>query len=47
MMQRWLASVLLDCERRFRRVKGYALIPEVINNIEAAEENIEAALLVV
>jgi len=41
------ASVLLDCERRFRRVKGYALIPEVINNIEAAEEeNIEAALLV-
>lgn len=28
MMQRWLASVLLDCERRFRRVKGYALIPE-------------------
>ena len=46
MMQRWLASVLLDCERRFRRVKGYALIPEVINNIEAEEENIEAALLV-
>jgi len=28
-------------------VRGYALIPEVINNIEAAaEENIEAALLV-
>ena len=33
MMQRWLASVLLDCERRFRRVKGYALIPKVINNV--------------
>ncbi|MDK2897700.1 MAG: putative transposase, partial [Candidatus Atribacteria bacterium] len=48
MMQRWLASALLDCERRFRRVKGYALIPEVINNIEEAEEeNTEAALLVI
>ena len=48
MMQRWLASALLDCERRFRRVKGYALIPEVIKNIEAAEEeNTEAALLVI
>jgi len=48
MMQRWLASALLDCERRFRRVKGYALIPEVIENIEAAEEeNTEAALLVI
>jgi len=47
MMQRWLASALLDCEKRFRRVKGYALIPEVIKNIEAAEEaNTEAALLV-
>jgi len=31
----------------FRKVKGYTLIPEVIKNIEAAEEeNIEAALLV-
>ena len=38
MMQRWLASALLDCEKRFRRVKGYALIPEVIKNIEAAAE---------
>jgi len=46
--KRWLASALLYCERRFRRVKGCALIPEVIKNIEAAEEeNIEAALLVV
>lgn len=47
MMQRWLVSALLDCERRFRRVKGYALIPEVIKNIEAAEENTEAALLAI
>ncbi len=44
-MQRWLASALLDAERRFRRVKGYAFIPEVLKNIEA-EENIETAVLV-
>ena len=46
MMQRWLASALLDGERRFRRVKGYALIPEVIKNIEVEEENIKNAVLV-
>lgn len=39
MMQRWLASVLLHCEKRFSRVKGYASIPEVIRQIEAAEES--------
>ncbi len=38
MKQRWLASVLLYCEKGFKRVKGYALIPEVIRNMEAAEE---------
>lgn len=38
MMQRWLASVLLYCEKGFKRVKGYASIPDVIRNIEAAEE---------
>lgn len=38
MLQRWLASVLLHCEKRFSRVKGYALIPEVIRQIEASEE---------
>lgn len=38
MKQRWLASVLLYCEKGFKRVKGYALIPDVIRNIEAAEE---------
>jgi len=46
MMQRWLASALLVGERRFRRVKGYALIPEVIKNIEVEEENIKNAVLV-
>jgi hypothetical protein len=38
MMQRWLASVLLHCEKRFNRVIGYASIPEVIRQIEAAED---------
>lgn len=38
MMQRWLASVLLYSEKRFRRVKGYASIPEVIKTIEAIDK---------
>ncbi|MCP4256211.1 MAG: hypothetical protein GY774_01635 [Planctomycetes bacterium] len=46
MMQRWLASVLLYCEKRFRRVKGYALIAEVIRNIEAEDEKRETDRLV-
>ena len=32
MSQRWLATVLLHCEKGFRRVKGYLGIPEVISN---------------
>jgi transposase-like protein len=36
MSQRWLAAVLLHCEKGFRRVKGYDAISEVIANIEAA-----------
>ncbi len=39
MMQRWLAAVLLYCEKGFRRIKGHAAIPEVIRNIEAIDEN--------
>ena len=39
MMQRWLASVLLYSEKRFRRIKGYASIPEVIKNIEVSDKN--------
>lgn len=39
MMQRWLAAVLLYSEKGFRRIKGYASIPDVIRTIEAAEEN--------
>jgi transposase-like protein len=38
MKQRWLASVLLYCEKRFKRVNGYASIPDVIRNMEALEE---------
>lgn len=41
MMQRWLASVLLHCEKRFRRVNGYASIPDVVRNIELKDENVE------
>lgn len=37
LMQRWLAEVLLYSEQGFRRVKGYASIPAVIEQIEALE----------
>lgn len=41
MTQRWLAAVLLYAEKGFRRIKGFAAIPDVIRNIEAEEENNE------
>jgi transposase-like protein len=34
MSQRWLAAVLLHCEKRFRRIKGYTDIPELIESME-------------
>jgi putative transposase len=34
MMQRWLATVLLECEAGFRKVKGYEYINDVVKNIE-------------
>ena len=37
MRQRWLAAVLLHCERRFRRVKGYASIDTVVAAIDAIQ----------
>lgn len=46
MKQRWLASVLMYCERRFRRVKGHVYIADVIRNIEAAEETEEIRMAV-
>jgi putative transposase len=30
MSQRWLASILLHCEKGFRRIKGYAAIPGLV-----------------
>jgi len=41
MSQRWLAAVLLHCEKGFQRVKGYdAAISEVIAHIEAELEDL-------
>jgi putative transposase len=37
MLQRWLGTVLLACERRFRRVNGYAAIAPVMARIEAEQ----------
>ncbi|MBU2691116.1 MAG: hypothetical protein KJ970_09310 [Candidatus Eisenbacteria bacterium] len=34
MRQRWLAAVLIHCEKSFRKVKDYLDINEVINSIE-------------
>jgi transposase-like protein len=39
MSQRWLATVLLHCEKGFRRVKGYLAIVEVIATIEQIQED--------
>ena len=41
MRQRWLAAVLLHCERRFRRVKGYASIDTVVAAIDAIQRETE------
>ena len=45
MAQRWLASVLIHCEKGFRRIKEYRDIPQVLANIEAAqnEDMLQAA----
>ncbi len=37
MLQRWLGTVLLACEGRFRRVKGYAEIAQVLAMIETEQ----------
>lgn len=39
MSQRWLAAVLLYCEKGFRRIKGYTDIPAVIESIERYHGN--------
>ena len=38
MSQRWLVTVLLHCEKGFRRVKGYLSIAEVMATIEQMQE---------
>jgi putative transposase len=38
MRQRWLAAVLLHCEQRFNRVKGYKSIKAVLAAIDASHE---------
>jgi len=38
MSQRWLATVLLHCEKGFRRIKGYLDIAEVMETIEQIHE---------
>lgn len=45
MRQRWLAAVLLHCEKGFKRVKGHASIAGVLAAIDAshAEEELKAA----
>jgi len=45
MRQRWLAAVLLYCEQRFRRIKGYESIKAVVAEIEAIqkEDTVKAA----
>jgi hypothetical protein len=38
MSQRWLATVLLHCEKGFRRVKGYLGLAEVMATIEQIQQ---------
>ncbi len=40
MSQRWLGSILLHCEKNFRRVKGYEDIGKVINEIEKLQQSL-------
>lgn len=37
MLQRWLGTVLLHCEKQFKRVQGFAGIAQVIATIEAEQ----------
>jgi hypothetical protein len=38
MLQRWLATVLLHCEKGVRRIKGYLGIAEVMVTIEQIQQ---------
>ena len=39
MLQRWLATVMLEAEQGFRRIKGYQSIPDVMARIEENSHN--------
>jgi putative transposase len=39
MLQRWLGTVLLSCERPFKRVNGFAGIAQVLATIEAEPQS--------
>lgn len=43
MLQRWLGTVLLSCAQRFRRVKGWAGIAQVVTTIEAEQVEPQSA----
>lgn len=45
MAQRWLATSLLQSEKRFRRIKGYRDIEQAIANIDRAQETSVSELL--
>ena len=43
MLQRWLGTVLLSCAQRFRRVKGWAGIAQVLTTIELEQVEPQSA----
>jgi len=43
MLQRWLATILLYCEHGFRRIRGFASIPEVVTAIEEEQASISTS----
>lgn len=38
MAQRWMATALLDAEKRFRKIKGHLQIEEVKDRIQALQK---------
>ena len=45
MSQHWLGTVLLHCEKGFRRIKGCADIPRFLKAIEAQDEQADLMLI--
>ncbi|MGC8580198.1 MAG: IS256 family transposase, partial [bacterium] len=42
MLQRWLATVMLEAEQGFRRIRGYQSIAEVLMRIEEQNKGKDA-----